>query len=69
MATAWRVRVGSVDDLNLVEPLWVAVHHRHIESMPGKGLAPYGTSRDVGAPAGSSTRSSLTKPDTLLLLA
>ena len=39
MATAWTLRTGGAEDLDLVEPLWVAVHHRHQESMPE--LAPY----------------------------
>ena len=39
MATAWTLRTGNAEDLDLVEPLWVAVHHRHQESMPE--LAPY----------------------------
>jgi len=30
---------GSADDIEALEPLWVAVHHRHVESMPE--LAPY----------------------------
>ena len=37
--TEWHVRTGSAADLNLVGPLWVAVHHRHAETMPQ--LAPY----------------------------
>ena len=51
--TDWQVRTGSLADLDLVGPLWVAVHHRHAETMPQ--LAPYvsddetwsGSSRDV----------------------
>ena len=30
---------GSAADIPALEPLWVAVHHRHAESMPE--LAPY----------------------------
>ena len=37
MATAWQVRTGSAEDLDLVGPLWVAVHHRHAETMPELG--------------------------------
>ncbi|EHB58651.1 GCN5-related N-acetyltransferase [Mycolicibacterium rhodesiae JS60] len=35
----WQLRTGSADDLDIVEPLWVAVHHRHAETMPE--LRPY----------------------------
>ena len=45
MATAWRLRTGSAEDLDLVEPLWVAVHHRHSETMPE--LAPYVTDAET----------------------
>jgi GNAT superfamily N-acetyltransferase len=39
MAVEWQMRIGTAGDLDLVEPLWVAVHHRHAEVMPE--LAPY----------------------------
>jgi hypothetical protein len=32
MTDAPEVRVATADDLNLVEPLWVAVHHQHAET-------------------------------------
>ena len=32
--TDWQVRTGSLADLDVVGPLWVAVHHRHAETMP-----------------------------------
>ncbi|RDH79234.1 GNAT family N-acetyltransferase [Mycolicibacterium moriokaense] len=67
MATAWQVRVGSSDDLDLIEPLWVAVHHRHIESMPG--LAPYVDDTETWRARRKLYEELLTKPDTLLLLA
>ncbi|MDQ1529224.1 MAG: hypothetical protein QOH77_1014, partial [Actinomycetota bacterium] len=35
----WSVLPGSIADLDLLAPLWVAVHHQHIASMPE--LAPY----------------------------
>jgi hypothetical protein len=37
--TTWQVRTGIATDLDLVGPLWAAVHHRHAEAMPQ--LAPY----------------------------
>ena len=67
MATAWRVRVGGVDDLDLVGPLWVAVHHRHGESMPE--LAPYVDDAETWRARRKLYEELLTKPDTLLLLA
>ncbi len=67
MATAWRVRVGSADDLHLLEPLWVAVHHRHVQSMPE--LAPYVDDAETWRARRSLYRGLLAKPDTLLLLA
>ena len=30
---------GSAEDIPRLEPLWVAVHHQHVTSMPK--LAPY----------------------------
>ena len=67
MATAWRLRTGSADDLDLVEPLWVAVHHRHAETMPE--LAPYVSDEQTWAVRRALYEELLTKPDTLLLLA
>jgi ribosomal protein S18 acetylase RimI-like enzyme len=67
MAAAWRVRVGSVDDLDLIGPLWVAVHHRHCESMPE--LAPYVDDAETWRARRKLYEELLTKPDTLLLLA
>src|SRR6478672_8555705 len=46
--TEWHVRTGSAADLNLVGPLWVAVHHRHAETMPQ--LAPYVSDDDSWIP-------------------
>ncbi|HKV20426.1 MAG TPA: GNAT family N-acetyltransferase [Mycobacterium sp.] len=67
MAPAWRLRVGSTEDLRLVGPLWVAVHHRHIESMPE--LAPYVDDTETWRARRDLYEELLTKPDTLLLLA
>jgi hypothetical protein len=39
MTNAFELRVATPDDLHLVEPLWVAVHHQRAETMPE--LAPY----------------------------
>ena len=36
---AYVVEEGGAGDLDLLEPLWVAVHHQHREAMPH--LAPY----------------------------
>lgn len=67
MAPAWRLRTGSAEDLDLIEPLWVAVHHRHIGSMPE--LAPYVSDGDTWRARRTLYEDLLTKPDTLLLLA
>jgi ribosomal protein S18 acetylase RimI-like enzyme len=67
MATSWRVRTGSADDLDLLHPLWVAVHHRHMESMPE--LAPYVDDSETWRARRLLYAGLLNKPDTLLLLA
>ncbi len=67
MAPAWRLRTGSAEDLDLVEPLWVAVHHRHRASMPE--LAPYVSDTETWRARRSLYEELLTKPDTLFLLA
>ena len=67
MATPWQVRTGSADDLDLVGPLWVAVHHRHAETMPQ--LAPYVSDEQTSAARRALYEELFTKPDTLLLLA
>jgi ribosomal protein S18 acetylase RimI-like enzyme len=58
---------GSLADVPALEPLWIAVHHRHMEAMPE--LAPY-----VSDAASWSARRALyaelmAKPETVLLLA
>jgi hypothetical protein len=40
VTNAWHLRTRGADDLDLVEPLWVAVHHRHAETMPELGPLP-----------------------------
>jgi ribosomal protein S18 acetylase RimI-like enzyme len=63
----WHVRTGSAADLDLVGPLWVAVHHRHIESMPQ--LAPYVSDDETWQVRRAFYEDLMTKPDTLLLIA
>src|ERR1700750_218451 len=67
MASPWQLRTGSVADLDLLGPLWVAVHHRHIESMPG--LAPYVDDAQTWRARRALYADLMTKPDTLLLVA
>jgi ribosomal protein S18 acetylase RimI-like enzyme len=67
MASDWRVRSGGTEDLDLVEPLWVAVHHRHAETMPQ--LAPYVSDSETWLVRRGLYEELLVKPDTLLLLA
>jgi ribosomal protein S18 acetylase RimI-like enzyme len=61
------LRRGSAADLPLLEPLWVSVHHRHVESMPE--LAPYVEDGETWAVRGALYAELLAKPDTILLLA
>jgi hypothetical protein len=42
-----RIAKGSASDLPALEPLWVAVHHAHVASMPE--LAPYVTDAETWA--------------------
>jgi ribosomal protein S18 acetylase RimI-like enzyme len=67
MTDVYRIRRGGVEDLSLVEPLWVAVHHRHVESMPE--LAPYVDDRQTWAARSALYRDLLAQPDSLLLVA
>ncbi|HEV7852001.1 MAG TPA: GNAT family N-acetyltransferase [Mycobacterium sp.] len=67
MATAWRLRNGNADDLDFVGPLWVAVHHRHCESMPE--LAPYVDDAETWSARRTLYEGLLAKPETLLLIA
>ena len=65
--TDWQVRTGSLADLDVVGPLWVAVHHRHAETMPQ--LAPYVSDDETWRVRRELYEQLLAKPDTLLLLA
>jgi ribosomal protein S18 acetylase RimI-like enzyme len=67
MATQWRIRTGNAEDVDLVGPLWVAVHHRHAETMPE--LAPYVSDDETWRVRRTLYKDLLAKPDTLLLLA
>ena len=67
MTTEWQVRTGSAADLDLVGPLWVAVHHRHAETMPQ--LAPYVSDDETWRVRRVLYEQLLAKTDTLLLLA
>jgi ribosomal protein S18 acetylase RimI-like enzyme len=67
MTTEWRLRTGGAEDLDLVGPLWVAVHHRHAETMPQ--LGPTSATTKPGACGGALYVELLAKPDTLLLVA
>ena len=58
---------GSVEDVDSLEPLWVAVHHAHAASMPE--LAPYVSDAETWAHERPIYVELLAKPDTLLLLA
>ncbi len=62
-----RIRAGEPGDRDRLEPLWLAVHHQHVASMPE--LAPY-----VGDATTSVARRTLyvellAKPGTVLLVA
>jgi ribosomal protein S18 acetylase RimI-like enzyme len=67
MATEWQLRKGGAEDLDLIEPLWVAVHRRHRETMPE--LAPYVSDNDTWRVRRALYEELLAKPDTLLLVA
>jgi ribosomal protein S18 acetylase RimI-like enzyme len=65
--TEWQVRTGGLDDLDVVGPLWVAVHHRHQATMPQ--LAPYVSDDETWRVRRELYVELLAKPDTLLLIA
>jgi GNAT superfamily N-acetyltransferase len=67
VVTQWRVLPAGVCELHLVEPLWVAVHHRHAESMPQ--LGPYVSDAQTWSVRRAMYEELLDKPDTLLLMA
>jgi ribosomal protein S18 acetylase RimI-like enzyme len=58
---------GSAADIAALEPLWVAVHHRHAESMPE--LGPYVSDAQTWEQQRAIYEDLLAKPGTLLLLA
>jgi ribosomal protein S18 acetylase RimI-like enzyme len=62
-----RIRAGGPGDLELLEPLWVAVHHQHVASMPE--LAPYVDDATTWAARRALYAELLAKPDTVLLVA
>jgi ribosomal protein S18 acetylase RimI-like enzyme len=64
VVTLWR---GSIADLSSLEPLWLSIHHRHAESMPG--LAPYVSDAQSWAVRSALYAELLAKPGTVLLLA
>jgi ribosomal protein S18 acetylase RimI-like enzyme len=67
MTTEWQVRTGGAADLDLVGPLWVAVHHQHSQTMPQ--LAPYVSDDETWRVRRVLYEELLAKTDTLLLLA
>jgi ribosomal protein S18 acetylase RimI-like enzyme len=67
VVTEWQVRTGGAADLELVGPLWVAVHHQHAETMPQ--LAPYVSDDETWRVRRVLYEELLAKPDTLLLIA
>lgn len=67
MSAPWQLRVGSVDDLDILGPLWLAVHHRHAESMPE--LQPYVSDAESWRARRGLYEELFAKPDTLLLVA
>lgn len=67
MASRWFIRDATLDELDLVEPLWVAVHHRHAETMPE--LLPYVSDAETWRVRRGLYSELLAKPDTVLFLA
>jgi ribosomal protein S18 acetylase RimI-like enzyme len=67
MGNDWQIRNGSAADLDALAPLWVAVHHRHAETMPE--LAPYVSDDETWEQRRGLYEELLEKSGTLLLLA
>jgi ribosomal protein S18 acetylase RimI-like enzyme len=67
MTTEWRLRTCGAEDLDLVGPLWVAVHHRHAETM--RQLGPYVSDDETWRVRRALYVELLAKPDMLLLVA
>ncbi len=61
------IRRGGPEDLPMLEPVWVSVHHHHAESMPE--LAPYVDDATTWAAHSAQYAELMAKPDTVLLLA
>jgi ribosomal protein S18 acetylase RimI-like enzyme len=61
------IRTGSLADVDALERLWVAVHHRHAEAMPE--LGPYVSDAETWAARSALYRRLLARPGTTLLLA
>lgn len=61
------IRRGSLSDLPAIEPLWISVHRRHVESMPQ--LAPYVDEVTTWAKRERLYVDLLDSPDTILVLA
>jgi ribosomal protein S18 acetylase RimI-like enzyme len=66
-ADMFDIRVGGAADLDRLEPLWLAVHHTHIEAMPE--LAPYVSDPRTWEVLREHYERLFERPDTLLLLA
>lgn len=64
---AVRIVEGSVEDVDLLEPLWVSVHHAHAAAMPE--LGPYVSDAKTWADMRAIYDEQFAKPDTRLLLA
>jgi ribosomal protein S18 acetylase RimI-like enzyme len=62
-----RIRGGGPEDLDALESLWLAVHHRHMASMPE--LDPYLDDQRSWSARRALYADLLTKSDTVLLLA
>jgi ribosomal protein S18 acetylase RimI-like enzyme len=60
------VDLGNITDLDLLEPLWVAVHHQHQRAMPE--LAPYVTDVETWRERQALYRQLFTQHEPVLLL-
>src|ERR1700688_2066396 len=67
MAGIVKLRRGSISDLDSLEPLWVGVHRRHIESMPE--LAPYLDDQETWTARRALYLDLMASAETVLLLA
>ena len=62
-----RIVKGSADDIDLLQELWVGVHHAHAAAMPE--LAPYVSDAKTWSEVRAMYVEQFEKPDTVLLLA